>query len=75
MAKISDIPPFFYDVLSENTARRLDHQSRFIEQWEQRKIKKVKLHSVPSQACGVLYLLPSMSQPKGKYLPSILLEQ
>jgi len=60
MANISDISPFFCDVLSENKGRWPGYQDRLIEQWELRKIKKGKLHSVPSLACGALCLLPSM---------------
>lgn len=61
MANVSDIPPFFYDILSENKARRPGHQDRLIEHWALRKLKKGKLHSVPSLDCGALYLLPSVS--------------
>lgn len=60
MANISDITPLFYDVLSENKARSPSHQDRLTEHWALRKIKKRKLHSVPSLACRALYLLPSV---------------
>lgn len=71
MAKISDIPPFFYDVLSENTARRLDHQGRLFEHWAWRKIKKARLHSVPSHACGICTCFPLCSNQRvSTYHPS-----